>query len=133
MPASVLLAAPTTVMPNSLFKAFAQSREYLLVVNDYKNGESQRNLLVATSRRSWTQAKRLPMTQLISLRNFHDARRGPMEPFYIYDPFETVPKFSYDPTGVILTGRYTVRFDSPWTQATTMPRTDVPLTLIQLA
>ena len=49
---------------------------------------------------------------LAALRTFYDARNGAHEPFYFYDPYETNPKFSYDPTGAAVTGRYTVRFNT---------------------
>src|SRR5437868_567396 len=41
------------------------------------------------------------------LRDFYDARGGMLESFYFYDPYETVTKSSYDPTGQALAGRYT--------------------------
>jgi hypothetical protein len=67
------------------------------------------------------------------LRDFYNARNGPQEAFYFYDPFETVPKFSYDPTGVATAGRYTVRFDSPWQQSGGPARLDVQLAVVQIA
>ena len=37
-------------------------------------------------------------TILLQLSTFHPARTGPRDPFYFYDPCETVPKFSYSQT-----------------------------------
>ena len=133
MPGSVANAAPTTVLPNSLCRAFAHVRAYPIVENEYRNGESQRSALAATSRKKWTLGKRLTPTQLAALRAFYDARNGTLEPFYFYDPYETNPKFSYDPTGVVVTGRYTVRFNSDWDQSVTPGRSDVQIELIELA
>src|SRR5450759_2340930 len=117
MPGSVLNAAPVTVLPLSLSKSFAHERAYPLIENEYKNGESQRSVLATTnSRKQWRLAKRLAPTALLTLRDFYDARKGRTEPFYYYDPYDTVPKFSYDPAGVVTVGRYTVRFDSDWSQ-----------------
>ena len=133
MPASVQNAVPTTVMPNSLSRAFVHAREYGLLENEYRNGESQRGLLVATSRKRWQLGKRLTPVLLQQLRDFYDARKGPEEPFYFYDPYETVPKFSYDPTGTATQGRYTVRFDGVWEQSLSLRRTDIEITLVELA
>src|SRR5581483_10538899 len=114
MPGSVQNASPSTVLPLSLSRAFSHAREYLVLESEYRNGESQRGLLADSSRKRWRPAKRLTPTELQQLRDFYDARKGPQEPFYFYDPWDTAPKFSYDPTGVATAGRYTVRFDSQW-------------------
>ena len=133
MPGSVQNAAPATVLPQSLSRAFAHERAYPMIENEYKNGESQRSVLAATSRKRWRLAKRLSVTLLQALRNFYDARNGTTEAFYFYDPYETVPKFSYDPTGVSTVGRYTVRFNGDWQQSSTPGRSDVSIELIELA
>lgn len=133
MPGSVENAAPTTVMPSNLCRAFVHSREYPVIGNEYRNGESQRSVEAATSRQKWNLTKRLTPSQLATLRAFYDARNGTHEPFYFYDPYETNPKFSYDPTGAAVIGRYTVRFNSDWSQSVTPGRSDVQLELIELA
>src|ERR1035437_3313592 len=117
MPGSVLNAAPVTVLPLSLCKSFVHERIYPLIENEYKNGESQRSVQAATSRGRWRQAKPLTPAWLVALRNFFDARSGSAEPFYFYDPYDTSPKFSYDPTGVATVGRYIVRFNGDWQQS----------------
>jgi hypothetical protein len=133
MPGSVQNAAPATVLPPSLSRAFAHERAYPLVENEYKNGESQRSVLASNSRKRWRLAKRLPAAALLALRAFYDARGGTLEPFYFYDPYETNPKFSYDPTGQALAGRHTVRFDSNWSQNAGLGRIDVEIALVELA
>jgi len=133
MPGSIQNAVPTTVMPNSLCRAFVHAREYGLLENEYRNGESQRGLLVATSRKRWSLAKRLRPVLLQQLRDFYDTRKGPEESFYYYDPYETVPKFSYDPTGTTTQGRYTVRFEGAWEQSVGLGRADVEISLVELA
>jgi len=120
-------------MPNSLCRAFVHAREYGLLENEYRNGESQRGLLVATSRKRWSLAKRLRPVLLQQLRDFYDTRKGPEESFYYYDPYETVPKFSYDPTGTTTQGRYTVRFEGAWEQSVGLGRADVEISLVELA
>ncbi|MCC6394791.1 MAG: hypothetical protein IT167_29630 [Bryobacterales bacterium] len=133
MPGSVQNAAALTVMPSSLSRAFAHERAYPVVESEYRNGESQRSVQAATSRRRWRLAKRLAPAQLGTLREFYDARKGPTEPFYFYDPYETSPKFSTDPTGQAIAGRYTVRFASEWNQSVDLGRADVNIELIELA
>ena len=120
MPGNVSNAAPATVLPQSLSCAFVATREYPVIDNEYRNGESQRSAQASTSRKKWTLTKRLTPTQLATLRNF-------------YDPYETNPKFSYDPTGMAVTGRYTVRFNSEWSQSVGPGRSDVQIELIELA
>ena len=133
MPGSVENAAPTTVLPQSLCRAFTHERAYPLIENEYKNGESQRSVLATNSRKRWRLTKRLTPAALQTLRTFYDARSGTTEPFYFYDPFDTNPKFSYDPTGQVTTGRYTVRFNSDWQQSSGPGRSDVEIELLELA
>jgi len=94
MPGSVANAAPSTVLPNSLCRAFVHTREYPVIDNEYRNGESQRSAQAATSRKKWALTKRLTPSQLATLRSFYDARNGIHEPFHFYDPYDTNPKFS---------------------------------------
>ncbi len=133
MPGSVQNAAPLTVLPASLSRAFVHQREYPALDNEYRNGESQRSVEATDSRKRWRLAKRLTPAQLSALRDFFDARKGSTEPFYFYDPYATSPKFSHDPTGQAVAGRYTVRFASPWEQSATLARADLSLELIELA
>jgi phage-related protein len=133
MPGSVQNATPLTVLPESLSRAFVHEREYPVLDNEYRNGESQRKAQANNSRKRWHLAKRLARAQLETLRDFFDARKGPTEPFYFYDPYETSPKFSHDPTGQATAGRYTVRFAGTWEQSASLARTDLMLELIELA
>lgn len=133
MPGSVQNAAPLTIMPASLSRSFAHERTYPVVESEYRNGESQRSVQATTSRKRWRLAKRLARAQLGALRDFYDARKGPTEPFYFYDPYETSPKFSTDPTGQAVAGRYTVRFAGEWNQSVDLGSADVNLNLIELA
>jgi len=133
MPGSVQNAAPLTVLPASLSRAFVHEREYPVVDNEYSNGESQRSVQATNSRKRWRLGKRLTPSQLVTLRDFYEARKGPTEPFYFYDPYETSPKFSQDPTGQVVAGRYTVRFVGAWEQSASLSRIDLSLELIELA
>jgi phage-related protein len=133
MPGSVQNATPLTVLPASLSRAFVHEREYPVLDNEYRNGESQRKAQANNSRKRWRLAKRLAPAQLQTLRDYFDARKGPTEPFYFYDPYETSPKFSHDPTGQATAGRYTVRFAGGWNQSLSLGRADVLLELVELA
>jgi phage-related protein len=133
MPGSVQNAAPLTVLPASLSRAFVHEREYPVLDNEYRNGESQRSVQATNSRKRWRVAKRLTPAQLSALRDFYDARKGLTEPFYFYDPYETSPKFSFDPTGQAVAGRYTVRFAGEWSQSVSLGRADIDIELIELA
>lgn len=133
MPGSVKNAAPLTVMPASLSRAFVHEREYPVLDNNYRQGESQRSVQASNSRKRWRLAKRLAPIALAAIREFYDTRRGPTEPFYFYDPYETSPKFTHDPTGQASAGRYTVRFANPWSESVTLGRTDLAIYLIELA
>jgi hypothetical protein len=133
MPGSVQNAAPSTVLPQSLSVAFVRAQEYPVIENEYQNGESQRSVEVNNSRKRWHLAKRLTPAQLQTLRDFYAARNGPVEPFYFYDPYATSPKFSHDPTGGSVQGRYNVRFNSDWNQSNGPGRSDVQIELVELA
>ena len=133
MPSSVQPTTPTAVLPASLSRSFTRSQELVVQENAYPDGTSQRANLVETPRRRWRLAKRLTPAQLQELRDFYLARKGPAEPFYFYDPYETNPRFAHDPIGVSLYGRYTVRFASAWEQSVGFARGDVSIELIEIA
>ena len=133
MPGSVQNAAPLAVLPASLSRAFVHEREYPVLDNEYRNGESQCSVQATNSRKRWRLAKRLTPAQLSALRDFYDARKGPTEPFYFYDPYETSPKFSHDPAGQAVAGRYKVRFNGDWGQSASLARTDATFELIEVA
>lgn len=133
MPGSVQNAAAATVLPASLSRVFARTQDYPVLENEYKNGESQRSAQATSSRKRWRLAKRLTSLQMDALRTFYDARNGPVESFYFYDPYETNPKFTSDPTGAATTGRYTDRFDCDWNQSCGPGRADVQIELIELS
>ncbi len=62
-------------------------------------------MLAANSRKRWRLRKRLTPAALQVLRDFYDVRNRMLEAFCFYDSYETVPKFSHDPTGQALAGR----------------------------
>ena len=104
-----------------------------MLENEYRNGESHRSVEATNSRKAWRLAKRLTPAQLAELREFYDARHGASEAFYFYDPYETSPRFSYDPTGQAVPGRHTVRFGGSWIQSVGLGRADVTIELVEVA
>jgi hypothetical protein len=121
------------VLPLSLSCTFVHTREYPVAVNEFVDGGAQRGLLAKSSRKRWRLAKRLRPAKMAELRPFYEARKGPHEVFYFYDPYETNPRFSYDPTGAAVQGRYTVRFQGGWRQAMNLGRGDVEIQLVEVA
>lgn len=133
MPGNVAAATPSTVLPLSLARAFARSRKYPVLVNEFADGSAQRGLLTNNSRKRWRLAKRLTPAKIAELRAFYEARKGAHQAFYFYDPYETNPRFSYDGTGATVQGRYTVRFEGGWSQAMGLGRGDVEIQLVEVA
>jgi phage-related protein len=130
MPGTIRSAVPTAVLPHSLCTAFTAQRVMAARVNEYHDGTTHRSAIVAASRKSWRLSKRLPPVDIIALRNFIQAH--PAGAFWFYDPRETSPVFSYDPTGVATAGRYAVRWASDWSQATDVSLTNVGIEIIEV-
>lgn len=132
MPGNVSGSTATAVFPNGLFTALTEVIEYASIENVYSLGESQRSTLVASPRRRWKFTRRTTPAKMAILLTFFDAHR--MDAFYLYNPFETSPKFTYDGTGAATAGRYKVRFEGPaaitWTNTA---RGDLPLELVEIA
>jgi len=104
--------------------------------NLYRNGESQRRSRVATSRKRWRQTRPLTLEGTEELRAFFTDRKGQLEPFFFYDPFEPAGGqaigSNHDATGVSTQGRYTVRFDAEWSQVLGMARADAQIALVEI-
>lgn len=137
MPGSVSNAAPVGVLPQSLCTAFAEVRQVPFLESTYHDGAVQRVAQAATSRKQFRLVARLTAEALEELRAFYDEHDGGMTPFYFYDPYD-VPAgdkigSNYDPTGVSQVGRYTMRFEGGWSQTSGMARSEVNLTLVELA
>jgi hypothetical protein len=68
---------------------------------------------------------------MIALRAFMLAH--PADAFYFYEPTETSPLYSYDPTGEATDGRYLVRFASDWSQSMGIRRGETGVDLVEVA
>ncbi len=130
MPGSVSNASPSDVLPEFICRQLTASREFLARRNDYKGGETQVALVASTSRKSFSGTVRLSPANMATWRAFFEAHVH--EPFYLYYPWETDPKWSHDPTGVASDGRYTVRFDGGWEQAMSIGRGEVSVRLVEV-
>lgn len=124
MPTSVsnAVVAAGVVLPRLLCSSFTKVLRYDVLENSYANGESQRAVLTTSSRKSWQLTRSLTTAQSDELVAFYLARRGPTEAFYLYSPFDTVPRFFWDGTGAVTTGRYTVHFSTALVIAFSVPR-----------
>lgn len=76
MAGTIQNAAPLTVLPQSLCRAFVHERAYPVIENEHRNGESPRPVLATNSRKRWRLMKRLTPAALQALRNFYDAPNG---------------------------------------------------------
>jgi hypothetical protein len=114
MPGNITPATPTDVMPVNLSRAFHEELHLEADLNLYPDGSSDRNALAQNNRRYFTMQRLLTSDDWSTLRAFYYAHQGVS--FYFYNPRETVPPFTSDPTGQNTVGRYTVVFDGSWTE-----------------
>ena len=130
MPGNIGTSSPTTVLPASVASAYSLALSYSANVAEYVNGESQRTPISDSGRRSWEISRKLNAFQTIQLEAFYEARGGPAQAFFFYDPMETLG-FLTDSTGASLRGRYIVRFDSGLSRTLQLGRSLSAFRLIQ--
>jgi hypothetical protein len=131
-PPNVTSPAPVLVMPWKLCARFESSGEFVTLRNEYPSGDSNRRALTTSERRRWRVARRLTAADWTAFLAFYQQVKGG-QAFYFYDPWETVPRFHYDPTGTAQNGRYRVRFASALTMAAGLPRVEAELELIEVS
>lgn len=112
MPNNITTPAPTVVMPVNLSRAFHEELHLEADLNMYPDGSSDRNPLALNNRRYFTMQQTLLPDAFQTLQTFYTTNLG--QAFYFYNPRETVPPFTADPTGQNTVGRYTVTFDGSW-------------------
>lgn len=135
MPGSLAAAAPVTVLPQTLCAGFSEARELPVLENEYRDGSVQTKNQAASGLRRWRLGKRLAAAALWTLREFWEARRGGLEPFYFYDPYDAgagAVGSNYDPTGVSEQGRHTVVFTSAWGQSIGIAHTEAGIELVEV-
>lgn len=128
MPGTIRGAVSNGTFPTSLSTKFVRAQSVQARVNEYHDGTTQRSALVDESRRTWQLAKRLTAATLATLRDFWQT--NPNTAFTFYDPFETVPPFTQNPTTT--DGAYLVRFNSDWNETIGMVRSDAGVELIEM-
>ena len=133
MPGSVANCRADHGAAQSLSRAFVHTREYPVIDNEYRNGESQRSVAGGDQPQEVEPDEAADALALADAPGVLRCAERHHEPFYFYDPYETNPKFSYDPTGAAVTGRYIVRFNSDWSQSVTLAGRTCRSNLIELA
>ena len=131
MPGNVAAASPVGVLPRIVASAYTEELRIESVSNSYPDGSSERQALALNPRRFFHITEPLTNAQWTSLWTFYKAHVG--VPFYMYNPRETVPPFSYDASGGSTIGRYTVVFDSAWSETSGLPRAQVGFSLREVA
>jgi hypothetical protein len=110
--------------------AFAESRESVQLQSQYHDGTIKRCQLAQTSRHTFTLAQRFDRGTGHCAQGVLGLAAGRRDTVRLLNLIEG----TYDPTGNSTTGRYTVRFQSSWSQNTGLARTDIPqLQLIEVA
>ena len=123
MPGNLIPAAPTDVMPSHLSRAFHMEVRLEADLNMYPDGSSDRKALALNDRHYFTLQQTLLPDDWQALRTFYLQHQG--RAFFFYNLRETVPPFSFDPTGNATVGRYTVAFDGAWSDTYGHERSEV--------
>lgn len=142
MPGSVANAVVPTVagnplvFPRALCRAFTLAINWQVRSNEYHDGTTQRQALVANDRRTWKLTQRLTPAQDATLRTF--ALTYPTDACYFYDPKDVavgqIEGANYDATGASLQGRWKVVLSmSEYAETTYIPRAEVSIELREVA
>lgn len=127
MPDNIVGANPVDVFPQIFASSFTEEIRLEEITNTYQDGSSERQALAINPRHYFHITEPVTLAAWQGLWAFYKAHKA--VPFYMYNPRETVPPFTYDPTGQDEVGRYTVVFDSSWSETTSMGRSHVGLSL----
>ena len=131
MPGNVASAVPVGVMPWSLASQYTEELRLEALVNAYPDGSSERTALALNPRRFFKLAFPLRPAKFTEMWNFYRANYG--KPFWFYNLRETVPPFTYDPTGSNPVGRYAVVFDGAWSEEIQLGRSTASFNLREVA
>jgi hypothetical protein len=131
MPGNVTPPAPVGVMPFGLCSAFSEEMRIESNVNAYSDGSSDRGALALNARHFFRLTRPVTAAQYTALRSFF--QQHPADPFYFYNLRETVPPWTWDPSGNNPSGRYVVVFDGSWSDQVGMGRSSVSLNLREVA
>ena len=103
--AAVDVGTPARVMPDSLSRAFTETREYIGQTNSASDGRSTRAALTTNSRKYFEREIGLGDADSATMAAFFAANRH--RAFYFYFWREG----AFDATGTSSAGRYAVRFE----------------------
>lgn len=131
MPNNLNPANPVHVMPANLSKAFTMDLRMETLLNAYPDGSSDRAALAQNVRAYFHLTQALTADDWQTLFFFYQANTHLA--FYFYNLRETVPMGSWDATGQNPIGRYTVVFDGGWGDVYQLPRSQVQLSLREVA
>lgn len=127
MPGNVAGAVAAGVLPQVVASSYTEELRLEMLANAYVDGSSDRAALALNVRHYFHLTLPLTTAQWVTLWNFYQAHKGLA--FYMYNPRETTPPFSYDASGQATVGRYMVVFDSPWSETTAMTRAQIGFSL----
>jgi hypothetical protein len=127
LPGNLNAAVVVGVMPFSLCSAFQEELRLETLVNAYPDGSSDRFALAINVRHFFRMTRMVTAAQYTALWNFYHAH--PTDAFYFYNLRETVPPWTWDPTGNQTVGRYLVVFDGSWSETIMMGRSQASLGL----
>src|SRR5438270_10129747 len=108
MPQNLNPANPVDVMPKNLCRSFQEDLRMEMLMNQYADGSSDRTALALNVRHYFRLAQGLTGPDWAAMWQFYIQHQA--KSFYFYNLRETVPPFSYDPSGQNTIGRYTVAF-----------------------
>jgi hypothetical protein len=131
MPSPVVATAAVDVMPRALSSQYAFDERLQALDNLYPDGSSDRVALAQIPRRYFTLSNPVRGALYRAMRAFYFAHIA--TPFYVYVGRETVPPWSYDPTGQAPDGRYKVAFDSAWSETLALGRSSSDFALREVA
>ncbi len=123
MPGNVQNAVYSGTLPWSLSTSFTETREWAILIAEYKDGSSQRNPLAETSRKKYAFSKRLTAAQMTTLRNFFISSVG--KAFKVY-----TKKSDYDAAN---SSFKLMRFDGGWSEEIQLGRSTTSIQLVELA
>ena len=127
MPGNVAAAVPVGVLPRIVASSYTEELRMEALSNTYPDGASDRLALALNVRHYFHLTEPLRPAAWQALWDFYLQHKG--TPFYMYNPRETVPPFSYDATGASTVGRYTVVFDGGWSETTSIARSQIGFSL----
>lgn len=122
MPGNVQNDTVSGTLPWSLFTSFTETREWPVLINEYKDGSSQRKEQAGSSRKSYQVGKRLTAAQMTTLRSFFLAHIG--KAFKVYRK-----KSDYD----AMNENYKfMRFEGGWSEEYDMGRSNTSIQLVEV-